>query len=107
MNDERFGVECRLFWVVEDFVVIPLFLEMLDRVLGLRAMLLQEACLVLAHPSRDLVNRQIETLIHVFTFTRSLNDDMVGAKEKNFRDVAVLLNVENSFGFDDARIVEG
>ena len=58
-----------------------------------------------AHSAGDFVDGLVDAFVHVFGLTGGFDDDVVGAKEKDFRDVAVFLNIENGFGFDDARVV--
>ena len=60
----------------------------------------------LPHAAGDLIDRLINGGIHVLAFGVRLNVDVVGTVQDDLSDKSVFLNVENGFGFDDARVVQ-
>ena len=77
-----------------------------DRLVAMRAVLLHQARLVLAHSSGDFFDRLIQSGIHVLALGVRFDGDVVGAEKNDFGNVPVFLDVENDLGLDDSRVVE-
>ena len=82
------------------------FFEVADGFIAMRAVLLEQTCLMLAHAAGDFLDGFIESRIHVLAFGVCFDGDVIGTEKDDFRDVAVFLNIENDLGLDDPRVIE-
>lgn len=106
MDDVRFRIVFGFLRVIECGVIEVALFKGPDGFIPMRAVLLEEARFVFAHPTGDFFARFVQSGIHVFSLGVRLNRDVVGAEKNDLGDVPVFLNVEDDLGFDDARVVQ-
>jgi len=91
---------------VEDLGVEDLLFDVADTAVFARAMAFEEAGLVLPHAAGDLGDGLVDGGVDVLRGTLHFDDDVIGTEEDDFSDLAVLLDVEDDLGLDDARVIE-
>jgi hypothetical protein len=100
------GLDVVFLGGVEDFGVEDLLFDVADAAVFARAVALEEAGLVLPHAPGDLGDGFVDGGVDVLRGALHFDDDVIGTEEDDFGDLAVLLDVEDNFGLDDARVVE-
>lgn len=93
--------------MIKDRFVVPFFFEMFDGVFGLHSMLFHEPRLMFTHSASNFIDGEVDAFIHVLGLGSGFDYNVIRAKKKNFRDMAVLLNIKNSLGFNNFGVVEG
>ena len=108
MNEEGLRFLYNVFGeIVEEVSFVISFVEILDALFRLRSVTLEEAGLVLTHPSRDFGDGEVDALVHVLGLAGGIDDNMVGAKEDDFGLVpSVAFDIEDRSRFNNFWIVE-
>ena len=83
-----------------------LLLQKTDAAFFARAMALEQACFELPHPAGDFGDGLVNRCIDVFRCAFHFDDDVIGAEEDDFSDLAIVLHIEDDLGLNDARIIE-
>lgn len=91
---------------VEDFCMEDLLFNVADAAVFARTVALEETGFELPHAASDLGDGLVDGRVDVLCGALHLDDDVIGTEKDDFSDLAVVLNVENDFGLDDAGIVE-
>ena len=96
-----------LFFGVQNFLMEDLLLNVADGDFLARAVVFQQAGLVLAHAPGDLGGAFVDGSIDVLGDGLHFDDDVIGTEEDDFCEVSVMgLNVEHDLGLNDAGIIK-
>ena len=82
------------------------FVQVLDSFLRARPVFFEEAGLILAHSSCDLVDGCINAAVHVLRLRRGINGNVIRTEQNNFCGMPLALDIENDTGLNNLGVVK-